>query len=150
MLETTTWTLNGLIQEQSLRSRGDQILKTIANRMSLEHQLGIRYLWGDGLCIVQGDEKSKHAQAQAMAGLYANAYITLWKGLVGTQTSNYSVLVPSDSLYGTSHILSVEREQRVKSRRPNVLVCKEFKEWQRNAISLVSKFDLEEQLCETP
>ena len=76
-LKTAQATLQELLEEGSLQKRRDQIPKTIRNTISLIDQLGIRYLWVDSLCIVQDDHQSKHEQIQAMAGIYANAYVTI-------------------------------------------------------------------------
>ena len=68
------------MQEGSLESHRDEIPKTIRDTISLVDQLGIPYLWVDSLCIVQDESESKHAQIQAMAGIYANAYVTVIAG----------------------------------------------------------------------
>jgi hypothetical protein len=39
--------------------------------------LGIRYLWIDALCIIQGDESDWRREAAQMASIYRNAYLTI-------------------------------------------------------------------------
>jgi hypothetical protein len=68
------------MQEKSLHSHWDQIPRTIRNTISFVDLLGIPYLWVDSMCIVQDDKEGKHAQIQAMAGIYANAYVTIVAG----------------------------------------------------------------------
>lgn len=76
-LKTNGGSLSNLMQENSLQFHWDQIPRTIRNTISLVDQLGIPYLWVDSMCIVQDDEEGKHAQIQAMAGIYANAYVAI-------------------------------------------------------------------------
>lgn len=79
-LKTEKESLNSLKEENSLEARRDEIPRTIRDTIDLVHQLGIPYLWVDSLCIVQDDAESKHNQIEAMAGVYANAYVTIIAG----------------------------------------------------------------------
>lgn len=79
-LKTEKESLNSLKEENSLEARRDEIPRTIRDTINLVDQLGIPYLWVDSLCIVQDDTESKHRQIQAMAGVYANAYVTIIAG----------------------------------------------------------------------
>jgi hypothetical protein len=76
-LKTKRHILDSLMLEGFLDINRDEIPRTIRDAMSFTEQLGIRYFWVDSLCIVQDDELSKHDQNQAMAVIYANAYVTL-------------------------------------------------------------------------
>jgi hypothetical protein len=73
-------TLDGLMEKNSLEAHWYEIPQTIRDTIRLVEQLGIPYLWVDALCIVQDDIESKHDQIQAMAGIYANAYVTIIAG----------------------------------------------------------------------
>ncbi|KAK8043540.1 hypothetical protein PG993_005970 [Apiospora rasikravindrae] len=53
------------------------IPKTVRHAMGLVKRLGEMHLWVDRFCICQDDAKTKHAQLQSMAGIYANAYLTI-------------------------------------------------------------------------
>lgn len=79
-LKTGRDNLISLMREMSLESHWDKIPRTIRDTISLVDQLGIPYLWVDSLCIIQDDSESKHDQIQAMAGIYANAYVTIIAG----------------------------------------------------------------------
>lgn len=79
-LKTELHNLDSLMLEGSLYIHRDDIPRTIRDAISLTEQLGIPYIWIDALCIVQDDEVSKHDQIQAMAGIFANAYVTLIAG----------------------------------------------------------------------
>jgi hypothetical protein len=79
-LKTGRSGLNDLMRKNSLEDRWEEIPQTIRHTIRLVAQLGIPYLWVDALCIVQDDIESKHDQIQAMAGIYANAYVTIIAG----------------------------------------------------------------------
>lgn len=53
------------------------VTPAIRNAMHVVKLLGERYLWADALCIVQDDEKFKHAEIQNMHAIYANASFTI-------------------------------------------------------------------------
>jgi hypothetical protein len=79
-LKTGRSTFGSLMEKNSLEARWDEITRTIRDTIHLVKQLCIPYLWVDALCIVQDDIVSKHDQIQAMAGIYANAYVTIIAG----------------------------------------------------------------------
>jgi hypothetical protein len=58
-------------------TRAPNIPRTIRDTMGLTELLRQRYLWVDTLCIVQDDEKAKHSEVANMAGIYANALVTI-------------------------------------------------------------------------
>ncbi|EPE29417.1 hypothetical protein GLAREA_00577 [Glarea lozoyensis ATCC 20868] len=76
-LKTVKDNLQCLLELNSLKDRQDEIPRTIRDTIGLVEQLNIQYLWVDALCVVQDDVESKHTQIQAMAGIYANAYLTI-------------------------------------------------------------------------
>lgn len=55
----------------------NRIPKTIAEAVDVCRKLGIRYLWVDALCIVQGDISDKHAEISKMGSIYRNTTITI-------------------------------------------------------------------------
>jgi hypothetical protein len=79
-LKTGKSTLDSLMEKNSLEAHWYEIPRTIRDTIRLVQQLGIPYLWVDALCIVQDDIESKHDQIQAMASIYANAYVTIIAG----------------------------------------------------------------------
>jgi Heterokaryon incompatibility protein (HET) len=79
-LKTEKGNLDSFKEENSLGARRDEIPRTIRDTINLVDLLGIPYLWVDSLCIIQDDAESKHDQIQAMAGIYANAYVTIIAG----------------------------------------------------------------------
>lgn len=45
--------------------------------VSLEHNLGIPYLWIDSLCIIQDMQADKEYEMARMAQIYKDAYLTI-------------------------------------------------------------------------
>jgi hypothetical protein len=54
-----------------------QLPETLRDAIFLVRYLGIRYLWADCLCIVQGDKADWEREASRMADVYSNAYLTI-------------------------------------------------------------------------
>ncbi len=50
---------------------------TFRDAIEFSRKLGIRYLWIDSLCIVQGDQKDWETEASRMARVYRDATLTL-------------------------------------------------------------------------
>lgn len=55
----------------------DDLPSTIVDAIRLCHQLGIRYLWVDRLCIKQDDEKDWSKQASRMCEVYSRSALTI-------------------------------------------------------------------------
>jgi hypothetical protein len=72
--------IDSLMQDRALELYREEIPGTIRDTIGLVDQLGIPYLWVDSLCIVQDDTEAKGSQIQAMAGIYAKAYVTIIAG----------------------------------------------------------------------
>lgn len=53
------------------------IPKTFNDAVQIARTLNIRYLWIDSLCIIQDDPQDWEQEAARMAGVYANAYLTI-------------------------------------------------------------------------
>ena len=50
---------------------------TFRDAVLVTRKLGIRYLWIDSLCILQGDKTDWETESGRMADVYSNAYINL-------------------------------------------------------------------------
>lgn len=59
------------------RARRNRLPRTIRDAMTLVGILGMRFLWIDALCIIQDDPVQKHRDIANMAGIYANASLTI-------------------------------------------------------------------------
>ncbi|KAB5584705.1 heterokaryon incompatibility protein-domain-containing protein [Coniochaeta sp. 2T2.1] len=51
--------------------------KTFQHTIFVTRELGIRYLWIDSLCIIQDDEDDWKREAENMADVFANAFVTI-------------------------------------------------------------------------
>ncbi|KAL7914087.1 heterokaryon incompatibility domain-containing protein [Trichoderma velutinum] len=51
--------------------------KTFQDAVIITRELGIRYLWIDSLCIIQGDKSDWMKESTKMAGVYQNAYLVI-------------------------------------------------------------------------
>ncbi|KAL6803195.1 heterokaryon incompatibility domain-containing protein [Trichoderma sp. SZMC 28013] len=51
--------------------------KTFQDAVIITRELGIRYLWIDSLCIVQGDKDDWMKESAKMTGVYQNAYLVI-------------------------------------------------------------------------
>ncbi|RKL06079.1 hypothetical protein BFJ70_g17053 [Fusarium oxysporum] len=51
--------------------------QTFLDAMEVTRALGVKYLWIDSLCIIQGDDHDWAVEAAKMADIYANATVTL-------------------------------------------------------------------------
>lgn len=64
----------------------EMLPKTIRNAAWVTKELGMRFLWVDCLCIIQGDRQDFHAENRRMASVYENAYVTI--AATGAESSN--------------------------------------------------------------
>jgi hypothetical protein len=59
----------------------DRLSKIIHDAISLTRKLGLRYLWADSLCIIQGSDKEARddwaKESSTMASVYGGAYLTI-------------------------------------------------------------------------
>lgn len=78
---TDTFTLNHRTIEKLLNGIHEPDLAP-AHRdvISLARSLGIRFVWIDALCIIQGDAKDWEYESQHMANVYGNATLTIMAG----------------------------------------------------------------------
>jgi len=68
--------------------------KTFREAVEITRGIGIRYLWIDSLCIIQGDEQDWHQQAEHMAMIYGRAYMTI--AASGASDSTKGCFLPED------------------------------------------------------
>ena len=57
-----------------------KLSKTHNEAIDLTRLLGIRYIWIDALCIIQGNAKDWEAESKRMASVYGNAELTIIAG----------------------------------------------------------------------
>ncbi|EGS22280.1 monooxygenase-like protein [Thermochaetoides thermophila DSM 1495] len=55
----------------------DHLPKTIRDAMVVTKEIGLRYLWVDSFCILQGDEEETPMQLRSMNLIYAGAYLVI-------------------------------------------------------------------------
>ncbi|KAK3628927.1 hypothetical protein LTR56_009382 [Elasticomyces elasticus] len=55
----------------------DQLAKTLQDAITITRDLGISYIWIDGLCIKQGDAADWESESANMASIYGNAFLTI-------------------------------------------------------------------------
>ncbi|KAL6408690.1 heterokaryon incompatibility protein [Ilyonectria robusta] len=51
--------------------------KTIQDAVTICRQLGVKFLWIDALCIIQGDDSEWNRESPKIAGIFANAILTI-------------------------------------------------------------------------
>jgi hypothetical protein len=51
--------------------------QTFRDAIFISRALNVRYIWIDSLCIVQNDDRDWSTQAQKMAAIYSNSYLTI-------------------------------------------------------------------------
>ncbi|KAK8094944.1 HET-domain-containing protein [Apiospora hydei] len=55
----------------------DDLPRTFQDAVQITRELGMRYLWIDGLCIVQGDKHDWASEAERMGAVYENASLVI-------------------------------------------------------------------------
>jgi hypothetical protein len=71
-------TLNGnLLSHQKEGIKVASLPRTFKEAVTVCQRLNIVYLWIDSLCIIQDSDSDWRVQAASMAGIYANAYLTI-------------------------------------------------------------------------
>ncbi|KAK8134996.1 hypothetical protein PG984_007008 [Apiospora sp. TS-2023a] len=55
----------------------DRLPKNFRDAVTVTREIGIRYLWIDSICIIQGNEADWKAEAQRMNDVFSSAYCTL-------------------------------------------------------------------------
>ncbi|KAH6627916.1 heterokaryon incompatibility protein-domain-containing protein [Chaetomium tenue] len=72
-----------------------QLAKTHREVVSLARALGIRYVWVDALCIIQGDAQDWERESKAMAEAYGNAALTV---IAARSAASKDGFITNDSL----------------------------------------------------
>ncbi|KAF2688520.1 HET-domain-containing protein [Lentithecium fluviatile CBS 122367] len=91
--------------------------RTFIDAIEVTRQLGVRYLWIDSLCIIQGEKGQSewHREAASMAQVYRNAIVTLaasnatsvYEGFFGkSQNAWLNVVTPLGNSQGLNLLLS--------------------------------------------
>lgn len=74
--QTLTTTQNNL--EQRLSGIAfDSMPKTFQDAVQIARQISVRYLWIDGLCIIQGDAEDWARESKRMGGIYQQACLVI-------------------------------------------------------------------------
>lgn len=73
----TSKNLPELLKDNSLVSSGIFVAQVVRDAMDLVRNLNEKFLWVDKLCIPQDDGSDKQSQLNAMAFIYANAWLTI-------------------------------------------------------------------------
>lgn len=81
---TDTFTLNNHTMKEMLNGIDEtQLVAAHCDTIALSRHLGIRYIWIDALCIVQGDKQDWERESKLMARVYGNAALTIIAGRSG-------------------------------------------------------------------
>ena len=75
--KTTINNVDTLKEPGGVRNIENQLPRTIRDTIDLVRELGIRYLWVDALCILQGDAELWALNASRMDTVYGHASITI-------------------------------------------------------------------------
>jgi len=75
--DTSPTTRDNIAERTSIGFEFSQLPNNFQHAIVFTERLGYRYLWIDGLCIMQGDEGDWASEATKMAQYYCNAILTL-------------------------------------------------------------------------
>ena len=73
LLNLTNDTLERFRQRIAL----DELSKTFQDAVAITRRLGIRYLWIDSLCIIQGDEADWQRESSTMGKVYSRSFLNI-------------------------------------------------------------------------
>jgi len=65
------------LEERKRQIRPEDLSQTFKDAVEITRRLGVRYIWIDSLCILQGDKEDWAAEGANMANIYRNAYLTI-------------------------------------------------------------------------
>ncbi|KAF5547940.1 hypothetical protein FPHYL_10065, partial [Fusarium phyllophilum] len=89
-LGTDTFTLNHKTMEGMLRGIDEsRLVAAHRDTITLACQLGIRYIWIDALCIIQGDKDDWERESKLMAKVYGHATLTITAGRSGDARNSF-------------------------------------------------------------
>ncbi|KAH7264597.1 heterokaryon incompatibility protein-domain-containing protein [Fusarium solani] len=72
-----------VLNEHNLKERLSSVLsvskltKTFQDAVDLTNKLGLKYIWIDSLCIIQGDKEDWHRECSKMEYVYGEAYLVI-------------------------------------------------------------------------
>lgn len=69
-----------LSEEGSLHTIRNELPRTVNDAIDLVKALSLRYLWVDGLCLIQDDERDVREGIERMKSIYHESYFTLVAG----------------------------------------------------------------------
>lgn len=69
--------------------------KTFRDAITVARRLGLRYLWIDSLCILQGDKEDWEAESAKMGSYYGDSYITIAADCSPDDTNGFLRMRPS-------------------------------------------------------
>lgn len=70
-------TTKDVLQKHLAEVPMEKVPQTVADSIRVCQALGIRYLWVDALCILQGDREDWSKESFQMSSIYENSYLTL-------------------------------------------------------------------------
>ena len=98
----TSKNLPELLEDNSLVSSGIFVVQVVHDAMDLVRSLNEKFLWVDKFCIPQDDGPDKQSQLNAMAFIYANAWLTI----IAAQNSD-----ANQGLYGDRQVIDPALEE---------------------------------------
>jgi hypothetical protein len=72
--------------------------KTLQDAVTITRRLGLKYLWIDALCIIQGDADDWVRESSQMCNVYSNAHLTI----TGANSSGTSAGIFNSQTFGSS------------------------------------------------
>ncbi|KAF5532879.1 hypothetical protein FNAPI_12835 [Fusarium napiforme] len=85
-----TFTLNHKTMEGMLKGIDEsRLVAAHRDTITLARQLGIRYIWIDALCIIQGDKDDWERESKHMARVYGHATLTITAGRSGDARNSF-------------------------------------------------------------
>jgi hypothetical protein len=86
------WTSSGIsikteksnVEQRKRRIPAKELPPIFEQAIQFARRLGVRYLWIDSLCIIQGDEEDWKYEAMTMSDVYSNSFLNLSATAAGT------------------------------------------------------------------
>ena len=71
------------------------LAKVFQDAITVTQMLGIRFIWIDALCIIQGDSEDWQRESGQMSSIFGSAYLTLSASSANEVDAGYSTLRPA-------------------------------------------------------
>lgn len=133
-LLTTKANLQALEQEGSIADHREVLPRVINDTIDLARELGQRYLWVDGLCIVQDDNAFKREHIPRMGQIFGQALFTII-ALAGSHSDTGLPGVIPGSRTSPQKVMSLGPLQLVTG-LPSLFHAKEMSKWNTRAWTL--------------